>query len=72
MLRCADKEIQCNTTQKALVGKIGQGRASKARIEPTGQIIHQMRGVGTWRHAEGGPLCLYCKASMVHTSIWLG
>ena len=55
MLRCADKEIQCNTTQKALVGKIGQGRAGKARIEPTGQIIHQMRGVGTWCHAEGVP-----------------
>ena len=44
-----------NTTHKALVGEIGQGKASKAWIEPTDQITHQMRGLGTWRHAEGVP-----------------
>ena len=44
-----------NTTHKALVGETVQGRASKARIEPTNQITHQMRGLGTWHHAERVP-----------------
>ena len=44
-----------NTTHKALVGEIGQGKASRARIEPTDQITHWMRGLGKWRHAKGVP-----------------
>ena len=55
MLRCTYKEVQCNTTHKALVGEIGQGKASKAQIEPTDQITHWTRGLGTWRHAKGVP-----------------
>ena len=42
-----------NTTHKALMGEIGQGKARKAGIEPTDWINHRMRGLGTWRRAEG-------------------
>ena len=30
-----------------MVGGIGQGKASKARIEPTDRITHRMRGLDT-------------------------
>lgn len=46
----------------ALVGEIGQGKCSKAWIEPTDWITHQMRGLGTW--LLGGASCLYWKASI--------
>lgn len=46
----------------ALVGEIGQGKCSKAWIEPTDWITHQMRGLGTW--LQGGASCLYWKASI--------
>ena len=52
MLRCANKEM---TQHTRLVGKIGQGKASKARIEPTDQTTHWTRGLGKWWHAEGVP-----------------
>lgn len=32
---------------KALVGKVGQGKASKAWMEPTDQITHWIRGLET-------------------------
>ena len=53
----------------ALVGEIGQGKCSKAWIEPTNWITHRMRGLGTW--LQGGASCLYWKASMIHTSMRL-
>lgn len=53
----------------ALVREIGQGKCSKAWIEPTNWITHRMRGLGTW--LQGGASCLYWKASMIHTSMWL-
>ena len=49
----ADKEIARHTRE--LVGEIGQGKASKARIEPTDRITHRMRGLSTSCYAEGVP-----------------
>ena len=60
-----------NTTHKVLLGEIGQGKASKARIEPTDQITHQMRGLGTWRHVEGVPhACTARQAWFTHPCGW--
>ena len=46
--------------------KLGRENAG---IEPTNWITHRMRGLGTW--LQGGASCLYWKASMIHTSMWL-
>ena len=60
-----------NTTLKALVGDIGQGKASKAQREPTDPITHRMRGLGTWRHAEGVPhACTARRAWFTHPCGW--
>ena len=60
-----------NTTHKALIGEIGQGKASRARIEPTDQITHRMRGLGKWRHAEGVPhACTVRWAWVTHLHGW--
>ena len=61
-----------NTIHKALAGIVKKGtKAIKAWIEPTdwmrGLHRHMVPGEGV-PHAS----CQYCKASMVHTSMWLG
>ena len=55
-----------NTIHKALMGKVGQRKASSDKI------THRMRGLGIWCHAEETPCAMYCMANMVQTPMWLG
>ena len=58
-------------SHSTLVDEIGQGKASKARLEPTNQITHQMRGLGIWRHAERVPhACTAREAWFTHPCGW--
>ena len=60
-----------DTKHKPLVGEIGQGKASKAWIEPTDRITQRMRGLGTLRHAEGLPhTCAARRAWFTHPCDW--